>query len=1145
MKNLLRTKRNATILCCLAALFATGPLVRTASGQALTGEIDGRVLDSSGAAIPDVTVVVKNDDENLVVRTVKTNTQGEFTASLLALAHYSVTVSAPGFQRTTSKLDVHTGIISAANFTLSPGTVTQAVDVTADTVVEPQLDSSAAGTLIPSRKITQLSLSSRNFVQLLAIQPGVSGGIPGGTQDRGAISTAGGVNSANYEVNGIPAQFNGFFLDGQDLQRRSAGGTQIGAYPGIDFIQEMNLQRSNFSAQYGGSGSAFVSIATKSGNTDFHGAAYEFYRSQIFNANNYFNNLAGVPRPSLRYSDFGYEVGGPIWIPHFTSRKNAKTFFVFGQEFLRSESSVQATLSNVPTAQQRAGIFNAPVCAVYNAAGACTTSATSITAINAEAQAYLTDIIDKVPLPNSPTDPQGLIVSEPGTNNETQTFVRIDHHFNDKFSVMFRFFNDPFNLKVPYGLRQAIQAPGVGTALVTDGDRAYFGTGTYVISPTNVLQAGGGYLRSYVTAQAIGTLLAANSPDVRPVLPYINTTGRVPNLAIGGSSYATISPYTNGEPQTQIFANDTQVLGRHTIAIGFNLEYQKAGNNVATTNAGAFTFKATTVPKVATGITPATQFDQAFANFLVGSVTSFQQVSPDPSVYLHANVYEAYIQDDFHPRHDLTLNLGMRYSYIASPSSGALKGNPYLPFVNFVPGQYVASQAPTIDTTGLICTQTPCNGGVTPHTNYNPNNGLIVANLNSPYGSKVYTQPNLTFAPRFGFSYNPGGKGTTAIRGGFGLYFLQSTTADYASLGNSNQPNIQNLLISNTSFSDPASTTVAGNPSPQVVKAAQVNWQAPYTETYSLDVQRTILGSTIVDVGYYGNRAIHLPVNEDINQPLPGAFAQKGVIPGGIVTAANTPNLNQVRPYLGYGPINSDIQGFVSNYNSLQTSATKRFRAGSLATINYTWSRSLTNAIAPQNIYNPAAEYGPDPNGRTHLLNFNFVYVLPFYLTEHSVKGDVLGGWEFTGIVGFASGQFLTPATSAVDPAGQGILATGTAEGAGRPDFVSNPNTHAPHTLLHWFNTATFAAVPAGQYRGGNSSNGSIVGPGYEDWDLSLFKNAHFGGEREMQLRFESFNAFNHVNFSGISTTTSATNYGQVTSTGAARVLQVGAKFTF
>jgi Carboxypeptidase regulatory-like domain len=1139
----MRIKQNVRLMCSSVALLLAFSLSASVQAQDLTGEIDGTVRDSSGAAIPNAEVIIKNADQNLAARMLRTNEQGQFTASLLSLAHYSVTVNATGFQSATKTLDVHTGVNSNASFTLELGSVSQNVNVTTDTVVAAQLDNAAAGTLISSTKMSELSLSSRNFLQLLPIQPGVASAIPG-PQDRGSISTAGGVNSASYEVNGIPAQYNGYFLDGQDLQRRSAGGTQIGAYPGIDFIREMNLERSNFGAQYGGSGSASISIASKSGNTDFHGSLYEFYRSQIFNANNYFNNLAGVPIPSLRYSDFGYALGGPMWLPHITNRKNAKTFFFVGQEFLRSKMSVQSTLTNVPTEQQRLGVFNATVCTSYNAAGACVASATSIAAIDPEARAYLTDVIGKIPLPNSPTDPQGLIVSEGGTNNETQTFVRIDRHVNDKFNVFFRFFNDPFNLTVPYGLRQGVQAPGVGTANVTNGDRAYYGSGTYVFSPVNVLQAGGGYLRSYVTAQAVGTLLASNSPDIRPGLPLMNTTGRVPNLAIGGSTYATISPYTNGEPQTQIFANDTQLFGRHTVSGGFNLEWQKAGNNVATTNAGAYTFKATTVPKPPAGMTAASQFDQAFANFLEGSVTSFQQVSPDPSVYLHANLYEAYVQDDFHARPNLILNMGVRYSYIASPSSGTLKGRPYLPFVNFVPSLYTAAGAPTVDTTGLICTKTPCNGGVLPNPAYNSMNGIIVANLNSPFGSKVTDQANLTFAPRFGFSYDVSGKGTTAIRGGYGIYYIQSTTADYGSLGNSNQPNIQNLLISNTNFSNPGSGAVAGNPSPQVLKAAQTNWQSPYVQAYSLDLQRSF-GAILADVGYYGNRVLHLPVNQDINQPLPGLYIQKGVIPGGVVNATNTPDLNQIRPYLGYGPINSDIQNGISNYNSLQASVTKRFRDGSLAAVNYTYSRTLSNASAPQNIYNPAAEYGPDGSGRANILNFNYVYVLPFFLKERSVKGYLLGGWEFTGIVSFASGQYLTANTSAVDPAGQGILATGTAEGNDRPDYVSNPNAHAPHSQLQWFNTAAFTAVPAGQYRPGNSSNGSIIGPGYENWDLSLFKNAHFGAERDLQFRFETFNAFNHTNFNAISTVTSATNYGQVTSAGSARVLQLGAKFAF
>ncbi|MFP5233419.1 MAG: carboxypeptidase regulatory-like domain-containing protein [Acidobacteriota bacterium] len=1130
--------------CILFALLLSFSSVSVA--QVLTGEIDGTVYDKTGAAIPNATVIVKNDDQNLVIRTVETNTHGQFTVPLLPRAHYSLTVNATGFESEVRTMDVHTGIISSAAFALAPGQITQSVEVTTDTMVQVELDNAASGTLIPATKVTQLPLSSRNFQQLLSIEPGVSGGIPGGTHDRGSINSTGGVNSANYEVNGLPAQDNGYFLDGQDLQRRSAGGTQIGAYPGIDFIQEMNSQRANYGAQYGGSGSAFLSITSKSGTTAFHGTAYDFYRSEIFNANSYFDNLAGVPRPLDRYSDFGYEVGGPIWLPHVTSRRRTKTFFVVGQEFLRSASSVQATLTDVPTAQQREGIFNAPICEAYNAAGACATPGTTISTINPEAQDYLKDVIDKIPLPNSPTDPQGLIVAEPGTNNETQTFVRIDHQFNDKFSIMFRFFNDPFNLIVPSGLRVGNQAPGVGISNVTDGSRAYFGTGTYIFSPRNILQAGGGYMSSYVTAQATGTLEASNSPDVRPTLPLKATLGRIPNLIIASSTYEAISPYDNQEPVTQLFANDTEILGRHTLTFGFNVEYQKAGNNVGQTNAGQFTFSSTAIPKAPPGTKAATQFDQAFANFLDGSVQSFQQLAPDPSAFPHSNIYEEYLQDDFRASPNLTLNMGLRYSYFASPSSGTLKGLPYLPFVNFVPGRFQAADAPAVSPNGLLCTSAPCDGGLTPNPNYNPENGLIIANKTSPYGSKVTTQPYLTFAPRIGFAYDVGGRGSTSIRGGFGIYYIQLPTPDYHDLASDNEPNVTSLTIPDTTFTNPGAGFVSKNPAPLVLKAAQVNWQSPYVEAYSLDLQHTLWGGTLLDIGYYANRALHLAVNEDINELPPGQFAATGVIPKNIVTPSNTPDLNALRPYVGYAPINSDIQGFTSNYNGLQVSVTTRLPESSLLSVNYTYSRALSDATAPQNVYDPAADWGPDASNRPQILNVNYVYSLPFLLHNRSVVGYILGGWELSGIVSFGAGQYLTAHTAAVDPAGQGILASGSAEsGAGRPDEISNPNVKAPRTLKEWFNTSAFAYVPAGQYRPGDESVGSIKGPGYENWDVSLYKNMALGGDRSFQFRAEAYNVFNHVNFAGVSTVTSKTNYGEVTSTGSPRYLQLGAKFVF
>ncbi len=1130
---LLRSTAILMVFCWCSAV-----MVVPAGAQNLTGEIDGVVKDPTGALIPKASITVKNIDQNLTVRTVTSNDQGEFTAPLLGTGSYSLTVHATGFQTITETVEVHVGLHASATIQLQAGSLTQNVEVTAN-ALQPQLDNAAAGTLISSEKITELPLSSRNFLQLLAIQPGISGGIPG-PQDRGAISSAGTVNSANFSVNGLPAAQNGFFVDGEDFQRRSAGGTQIAAYPGIDFIQEINLQRSNYGAQFGGSGAAFVSINSKAGSTAFHGSIFEFYRSQALNANNYFNNFAGVPRPGLRYSDFGYSVGGPVWIPGITQRSTAKTFFFFGQEFLRSKSNSQETLTNVATAAQREGVFNVPVCVAYNAAGNCTSMSKTIASIDPTARAYLTDIINKTPVPNSPTDPQGLVVSESGINNETQTFIRIDRQITSKLSVFFRYLDDPFHLVVPNGLRQAQGVPGVGTANVTDGATIFFGHATYVIGSHNVLEGGGAHMQNWVTAQPIGYLQAANSPDIRPTLPYPTTLGRVPSLTINGLGFSTIGPYNNRDPLTQFFANDITTLGRHTISVGMNLEYQQAGNNFGQTNAGAYTFS----PGVLTA--GETNFDQAFANFLLGNVTNFQQNSSDTATLPHTNVYEAYVQDDFHATPRLTVNGGLRYSYIAQPTSGALVGFPLVPMVNFVPGLYNAASAPTLTSTGLICTAAPCTGGGTPNPAFSPTNGIIVGGKTSPYGEKVVQQPNLAFAPRFGFAYDASGDGRTSIRGGFGIYYFLIPNADQQAMAAQNYLNVVTTTIQNTNFASPGTGAVAGNPAPTVVHAEQVTAPNPYLESYSLDVQKELGKSTVLDIGYYGNHAVHLSITEDINAPLPGLFAQKGIISGNKVTASNTQTLNVIRPYQGYGPIDSIEQMFSSNYNSLQVSASRRFQHRSVVTVNYTYSKSLSNAFVPQNIYNPSAEYGPTAFDRRHLFNLNYVYSLPFFADQHGIEGHLLGGWEFSGIVSYGSGLFLTANTQAQDPAGQGILAVGSSEvGNGRPDYVSNANSGALRSQAQWFNKAAFSLVPATQYRPGTASNGSIQGPGYEVWDVTLFRNIEIFRESHLQLRGEAFNVFNHTNFSGIQTTLGTTNFGQVTSAGSARVLQLGAKMLF
>jgi Carboxypeptidase regulatory-like domain/TonB-dependent Receptor Plug Domain len=1123
------------LLICLFALF---PTFRPSLGvaQNLTGEIDGAVRDPQGAVIPGASLTIANTDQNLVVRSLQTDKQGVFSVPLLSIGHYSVTVKAPGFETSTvNDVEVHVNQPTPVQVVLNPGTVSQIVQVTANQL-SPLLDSPEAGTLISERQVTQLSLSSRNFLQLLYLQPGISGGIPG-PDDRGNVTTAGKVNDQVFSVNGQADNANGYYIDGQDMLKKA--GQQPVVFPGIDFIQEINLLRGSYGAEYGGPGSATVSVQSKSGTTQFHGGAFEFFQSQVLDANGYFNDLAGVPKPGLRYNDFGYYIGGPVWFPALTKRKNTRTFFFFGQELLREEESTQQNITNVPTAAQRQGIFNVPVCVAYNAAGKCTQTATTIKTIDPTAQAYLKDIIDNEPLPNNPSDPQGLITHSAGNNNETQTIIRIDHQFSQKLSVFFRYLDDPFHLIVPNGFTAPSAIPGVATSRLTDGSTNWLGHATYVINSNNVLAGGFGSRQDWVTAQAIGEMAQANSPDIHIKLPYPTTLAQVPHLSINTATYAVTSPYDERSPLTQIFLNETSTIGRHILNSGFNLEFNQSGNNNASANAGAFTFSPGTLP--AGG---ATQYDQAFANLLLGNVSTFTQASRDVASAPHANAYEFYVQDDFHLAPRLTLNGGVRYSYLTQPTPGAVPGSgfPLLPGVNFDPLTFNSADAPTLTSSGLICTTAPCAGGGTPNPSYNPQNGFIITGQNSPYGSRVQSQPNLTFAPRFGFAYDVFGNGKTAVRGGYGVYYLQVDTHQFQQLVSENPPNAVTTTISNTSFADPGNGIPALSSSPNGLQAMQVNAPAPYLQSWSLDVQRQLIRNSVLDIGYYGDQSIHVPALVDINEAPQGLYAQKGIIPGNTVTAGNTQDLNQIRPYPGYSFISDFQYRFTSNYNGLQVSFRKRTDKGALVAVSYTYSKALSNVGTPQNSYNISSEYGPDPNERGNVFNTNFVYPIPFDVNQSGVTGRILGGWELSGIVSYGSGQYLTATTTAVDPGGLGLL---VGPATARPDRVSNPNSGAPHTIQQWFNTSAFAEVPAGQYRPGNDGVNNILGPGYSNWDLSVFRNIRLGEAANIQLRAESFNAFNHVNYSTVNTVLGNTNYGQVTDTGPARVLQMAAKITF
>jgi hypothetical protein len=1133
----------------------TALCLSSAGAQNLTGQLDGTVRDVTGSLVPNASITITNTDRNEVVRKLQTNGEGVFSAPQLEVGHYSVAVTSPGFKQTIINAEVHEGQSTSLAFALQTGAVQEVVTVTADPLT-PQLDNAAASTLLSGTQVRELSLSNRNFEQLLFLQPGISGPPPG-PLDRGNFQPSGATNTASFSVNGQGTTQNGYFLDGQDMINHG-GNAQVIVFPSIESLQEISLLRNTYGAQYGGSGGAVFSNISKGGTTSFHGGLYDFERSQIFNANSYFNNYGGIARPPLRYHDFGYFLGGPLWFPggHRT-KENSKLFFFAGQQFLREDTATSESITNLPTLAQRVGTFTHPVCRTYNAAGTCTATTTQIpvTSFDPTAAAYLKDLIDKVSAPNSPTDVQGILFSAPGTNNESQVFTRIDYQATKKLSTFFRYVHDPFNLTVPNGFQSAKGFPGAGTSTVVTDTSAYLGHGEYTLSDKTVLEGGYGFIVNDVLVNVIGNLAATNSPDVRPILPYVSTLNRIPSLTInGGTAWSATGPNMQHQHTNQVFLNVTHTAGKQTLYYGGSLEIYLYDKTTGTTNAGAFAFTANSLAYStgsaackANAANCTTQFEQAFAQFLLGQVSTFTQSSSNPANSSHNSLFEGYVQDDYRPTPRLTLNAGLRYFFKLQPRLGAFNNLPKLTFSNFDQYTYNSAAAPTIDSNGNICMTAPCAGGKAPNLNANVNNGLIFAGINSPYGQTILSQNTLNFAPRVGFAYDYTGHGTGSIRGGYGIYHVQLANSIFQQISIGNPPNATTIGISNTSFGNPGTGVPTGTNTPPSLSTIDPRSMTPYIQDFDLDVQKQLPRGILVDVGYFGNHQVHQLGQIDLNQPLPGAYVGNTSIAAGGVTAAKSTILNLVRPYQGWGNIGETASIFTGIYNGLQASLTKHFAGRSLVAVNYTYSKGLANSqgdsASPQDIYNLTAEYGPSAFDRRHIFSADFVYEEPFFRNSEAVMRELLAGWEATGIVSAGSGLYSTATNSAQDPSGIGLLASGSTSSA-RPDQLSNPNG-GPKTVSQWFKTGAFANVPNGQVRAGDAPVNSILGPGYVNLDLSVFKNFDIFRELNTQLRIEGFNVFNHTNFTTINTTVGNTAYGSATAAASNRILQIGAKFNF
>lgn len=1189
------------------------------SAQEITGTLVGSVRDSAGGAVTGATVTIRDaSKDRVIVRNLTTNESGEFTAPNLNISIFEITVEAPNFKKsvqTDIKLDV--GQRRTVEIVLEAGAISETVTVEADPVAV-DLQSATSGTLISGDQVRELSINNRNFTQLVALAPGVSSDLSDQVYV-GTTNPEGQANTVQISVNGARSSQNTFTVDGADVTDRGSNLT-IQAYPSVDSIGEFRVLRSLYPAESGRSGGGQVNVVTRSGTNNFRGNVFGFYRDEKLNANNFLANSQTNPqfgrneegkanRAPFSYKNYGWTLGGPVYFFNFGEndggafRRYEKTFFFFSQELRDDNRFAAPNLVTVPDANLKIGRFpidvcinrnNNPLetCAVGSPFRLAANTPINPALINPVAAAYLRDIYSNIPNPNQATaaNPYAASFSLENQFKFRQEIVKIDHTFSDKWSTYYRFQNDSIPSEEGNALFSSGSGlPGVSNTTTNSPGRTHTFQNTYAISPKAIIEARYNYSYGAILSQNVG-LLSLNNSNIPITLPYQNTRDRNPSLTGNGFTGLTgFGPYDNFSNKNNYTGSFTYIFGNHTTKYGavYSL-YRKNENALAGNNEGSISAFPIVLPAgqtlPANISTAVAQNLQRWANFLVGNVQTFTQARFDYTADLRQKAFEAYAQDEWRVRRNLTLYYGVRYSFFGSPwdKNGRL--------TNFAPELFNPAAAPSVTGAGvrIAGSGNNCNGLIANAQNFTTGPAAFGCNPTpSPFGKFVIDAQKTDFAPRFGLAWDPFGKGRTSIRTGYGIYHEQVLNGTSLQSIGLNPPYQETITANNTRLDSPSGnlsvTTV-----PQGLRAIQTDFHTPYMQHWSLDWQQLLTNKTKFSIGYYGSKGTNLIGLTELNSLRQGQALNALCAPGNnyfgqaaaftpvrcqtpgyafraVTNAVGNPNvvgttnfqdnliLDQLRPYRGYRSIAIVQPRYNSNYHSLQISAEHRFKGASQVTVNYTYSKNLTDSqndrtASPQDTYDTRSEYALAPLDRRHILTINYVYELPFFDKQEGFIGKVLGGWQASGIIVYNTGLPFTAVTSTLDYAGLGII---NANPTARPNVLCNPNVNAPNTPQQWFNTACFERNPLSTAVGlqntpGTSPRGNIFGPPTTRVDFTMMKNIQFRENLRLQLRAEVFNIFNTTNFRGFASLNVTSNlFGQIGSVRDPRNLQLAAKFYF
>ncbi|MBV9765674.1 MAG: carboxypeptidase regulatory-like domain-containing protein [Acidobacteriaceae bacterium] len=1139
-----------------------------AFGQSDNGSINGSIKDPSGAVVPNATVTVKNQATG-VERSTTSNESGLYSITNIPPGGYTVSAVASGFKRFESmnnKLDPSSTL--EVNATLELGSASETVEVSA-AATQLQTETASVQKLVTRQQIDALELNGRNPVGLASLVPGARGG---------------NLSGLSFNFNQGPSNFNGsrnpenlITYDGAPATRTRSNGTSLGAAD-VDSTSEVQILTADYAAEYGRTSGAQIRIITRAGGSDFHGAGYEYFRNNDLNANTWTRNHTNGQNfvPPFRYNQFGYNVGGPFYIPGKFNKDRSKYFWYWGQEWVRYRFTDSATWT-VPTELMRQGNFSELL----------TLGPQNILGKVVQLKdPYTGNPIPGNIIPANELSPNGLgiLKAYPAPNlavgnfigtsnyyitalhpqNQRKDTLAADINLTEKQRLQFRRNNYSFFEYQPLD-GTPTETPKYFIRPNQTNSLDY----VWTISPTLVNEALATVSLDdvYIPVDAAHffnrTTAGIDYPYIFPVGKLIPT--RIPTANITGLNTLTGNPYPSHSsgPIYTITDSVTWIRGSHTMKFGFYFERSGENDNdeinvsacpTCTNNQnGQFQFTDTRSGAPSTG--------NAIANAAKGLFDSYSELGQRAYTIFRGSSYEPYAQDSWKATPKLTVNYGVRYTVIVPYQ--ALWRN----MIVFDPTLYNPAAAVTVIPTGphagqiIVGNGDRYNGMVIPGNGFPDSaKGRFPEATSGQYdylfrgGKDPSYYSNIQWGqiqPRLGVAYQLGEK--TVIRAGGGEYFTRLGVSDSIFLGG-NPPFQPTANVTFGSADNPGGTST--NVLPLTVTTQSRAFKNPSAWNWNFTVERQIFNS-VLSVGYVGRRGLHLQRESDINQPTPE-----------VVAANPGVNLDALRPYKGYNSIRETDNIASSRYESLQVSWNRRFSQGLLFGGAYTYSKSLDDGSNQRDIipdtYDAHNMWGPSEFDTRHVLIVNFLYELPFLRNQANLAGKILGGWQISGIFQAQTGTPCSVGKSN-DYAGVGLDGSlgCTNNGVGefwavngpivytkKFDYASaNPGSQASY----WFQTTTAGGTPIftppapGTFVLQNGIRDIIYHPGFNNWNLGLFKKFAVTERFGFQFRAEAFDAFNHPNWAGVNLDpTNAATFGKVTNkTGDVRNLQLSLRFYF